>query len=80
MEAVLPSCVLKDEIYKLLEEKRTGNELDIGPTIPEIDDFITSQMARLDTMGRFEKDLKEAPVDKLNILFQDTLYRSLPSL
>jgi len=49
----------------LLERKIKGEELDRGPRIPEISDFIDREMGRLDDK-RFERRGPKPPMDGLN--------------
>jgi predicted nucleotidyltransferase len=47
VEKMVSSEILKQEIYKLLERKQSGQELDFEPRIPEISDFIESEIERI---------------------------------
>ena len=72
VENVVDSAALKDEIEKLLEAKRAGEELDRGPWIPLISEFIESELTRLEEQAvRFGKP--KAPLDRLNELFRAVL-------
>lgn len=63
---------LKAEIDQLLKAKRGGAELDEGPRIPLLSDFIESELARLqDIHFSFDKDIP--PLDELDKLFRSTL-------
>jgi len=53
----------------LLERKIKGEELDKGPRIPEISDFIDREMGRLDEK-RFERRAPKPPMDGLNEIFR----------
>jgi len=72
LEATVTDADLREEIYRLLEAKRAGAELDRGPKIEAIGRFIDIEMHRLGnaTIG---KRGGAPPVDLLNDLFRDTL-------
>ena len=63
---------LRSEIEKLIELKRNGAELDDGPRIPAISEFIEAEMARLESPQLDYKSFS-TPVDTLDGLFRDTL-------
>jgi len=64
--------VLKTAIDDLLEAKRAGAELDYGPRIPPISNFIESELARLEST-RFEFAKNTASTDVLDELFLSTI-------
>ena len=72
IEGTLPDGELKNAIYGLIEEKRSGAEMDDGPAIPVISQFIEDQMTRLKAEG-FEKRMQKAPAQQLNQIFRETL-------
>ena len=72
IEGTLPDGDLKDEIYGLIEKKKSGDELAEGPAIPVISEFIQAEVERLEA-AEFEKRVQKAPVDRLNHLFRETL-------
>ncbi|MEM7799823.1 MAG: nucleotidyltransferase domain-containing protein [Chloroflexota bacterium] len=72
IEGTLEDDALKEAIYRLIERKKVGEELDAGPRIPEISSFIEREISRLEA-EEFEKRAQKAPVEKLNTLFQDGL-------
>ncbi len=76
-EVLAEKSVLRREIMSLLEEKKAGAELAMGPKIPEIDNFIFAALARLEreksTFYEPEVKLKGHGFDWLNELFTDTL-------
>jgi predicted nucleotidyltransferase len=47
MEALIPEGALRVAILGLLERKASGDELDRGSAIPELDDFLTRELVRL---------------------------------
>jgi hypothetical protein len=63
-----------DQIGQLIEARRRGEELDRGPRIVPISEFIESELARLENK-RFgqEHDKPVAPVDEFNNLFRSAL-------
>lgn len=72
VERVIDSEELKREIGKLIEAKEQGEELDYGPRIPVIGDFIDSEMERLDGK-EFTDGIEKQPIDKPNDLFRAAL-------
>lgn len=63
---------LRDAITQLTKEKAEGGELDRGPKVPEISDFIITELARL-AETKFAKAPKVPPVEPLNDLFRQEL-------
>jgi predicted nucleotidyltransferase len=63
---------LKQRIEKLVEDKRNGRELDQGPRIDEISNFIESELKRLETLTIGSRDSKPSN-HKLNELFRYAL-------
>jgi predicted nucleotidyltransferase len=72
VERVVPSEVLKREIYKLLERKRSGQELDLEPRNPAISDFIESEIERLKRHAE-QQPLQTSSDDQLDALFRAAL-------
>ena len=72
VEATLSDGALKTAIDKLIDDKRSGVEMDDGPVIPVIHQFITDELSRLGG-GCFKKKFQKAEVDNLNLLFKETL-------
>ncbi|MFJ5623694.1 nucleotidyltransferase domain-containing protein [Peribacillus loiseleuriae] len=73
LAALLSSGNLKDEITTLLERKIAGDELDYEPRIHIINQFIESEIPRLE---RYAKSLQKEATDSttdLNLLFRNTL-------
>ncbi len=63
---------LKNSINELLRLKKAGNELDRGPKIPELSDFIESEFSRLKT--EMPEQIGPKPdVEKLNQVFRFSL-------
>ncbi len=72
MEATVPHGALRSSIDDLLAAKRAGAELDRGPRVPLISDFVESEIAR------FESQEHAQPVgagdsSKLDRYFRDVL-------
>ena len=68
VERCVKCSSLKEAIDNLLERKRRGHELDRGPRIPAISDFIDSELERLKTTvidGKSKPD-----IEKLDELFR----------
>lgn len=65
-------ATLKSEIYKLLEYKRAGTELDYGPQIAPISDFIESELSRLQN-ATLDYDKNAPPIEELDTLFRSAL-------
>jgi hypothetical protein len=63
-----------DQIGKLIEAKRRGEDLDRGLCIALISEFIEGELARLENK-RFEQEYHKptAPVDEFNDLFRSAL-------
>ncbi len=63
---------VRGAIEDLIAAKRSGAELDRGPRIPAISDFIQIEMARLEESGS-DRASPAPPVHALNDLFRSTL-------
>jgi len=72
--AKLPlAAELKEAVAKLIESKRSGNELDKGEKIPVISDFIDSELARWENSGIPNKNVIPNS-SKLDTLFRESIY------
>lgn len=60
------------EVERLMEAKRAGEELDDGPRIQVLNDFLEEQLARLEQIS-FTQDKRAAPTETLDELFRSTL-------
>jgi predicted nucleotidyltransferase len=60
---------LREAIDELLRAKRAGEELDEGPRIPAIHEFLDSELARL-AQGLPQVEVQQCPVEALDGLFQ----------
>ncbi len=72
VEATVDDPTLLTAIGNLVWAKRAGVELDRGPRIPAVSDFIESETARLEQTGSDRPDVAPA-VETLNELFRSTL-------
>lgn len=72
LERIIPTGELKDRINELIEQKKLGAELDYGPRIPVISDFIASELARLEADQKQYKN-NPAPTAVLDDLFRNAL-------
>jgi uncharacterized protein len=72
LERTLPDADLRHAVDALIAAKRAGNELDEGPRIPVISEFIDRELARFEAR---EADRRESPppIDELKMLFRATL-------
>ena len=68
VDRVVTSPGLKVEIDRLVEAKRRGDELDYGPRIESISEFIDSELHRYEN-HRFSYAKPAAPADRLDKLF-----------
>jgi uncharacterized protein len=73
VDTLIPSKLLKQEITKLLEQKTQGQELDRGPKIKAISEFIEDQLERLG--AKLAAKVDDLPIEPLNDLFRKTLER-----
>ncbi len=69
LKKLVPPGGLRDAIAQLINEKAEGGELDRGPRVPEISDFIITELDRL-AETKFAKRPKVPPVGPLNELFR----------
>jgi predicted nucleotidyltransferase len=72
VDTVVHSPDLKREILLLLERKRAGHELDRGPRIPVIGDYVAAELARLETKKAAPSERKRGK-ERLNPLFRSAL-------
>lgn len=74
VERVVDTAELKEEIEKLVEAKRRGEELDHGPRIELISDLFERELARLEgqQFGQ-EHDKPVASAEEFNELFRSAL-------
>ena len=72
VERTLKDEKLKSVIAELIERKRAGHELDRGPAIPEISDFIRSELERIERQTAEVRTVKTTTA-KLNEVFRASL-------
>jgi len=72
LNVLVPPGPLRMAIDGLLREKAMGVELDRGPVIPEINDFVFTELGRIEET-RFTRNPVEPSIDPLNELFQQEL-------
>jgi predicted nucleotidyltransferase len=72
VDATLPTGTVRCAVDDLLAAKRSGAELDRGPRIPAISDFIESEVARLEQVN-IERAAAAPSPERLNELFRTTL-------
>lgn len=72
VDALVDDAALRAAIENLLAAKRAGGELDEGPRVPEISEFIEAELSRFEVRVTRRADLAP-PVDELNVLFRATL-------
>jgi predicted nucleotidyltransferase len=73
LEPTIDAPDLLSEIQTLLEAKRAGRELDLGPRIDPIDSFIGTELRRHEAAGGFRKGRAARPVEKLDTLLTQTV-------
>jgi uncharacterized protein len=71
VERLIEDQTLRRDIAWLLEEKKRGSELDRGPRIASISDFIDRQLARLTADNQFKAPEKD--LSALDRFFAETL-------
>ncbi len=71
VEATLDSDLLVQEVEALLEAKRAGKEMDLGPKIVPIHSFIEAELERHRRSGGFGKTRPARRVDKLDQLLRE---------
>jgi predicted nucleotidyltransferase len=73
LEAIIPNGPLKMKIEDLLQRKIAGDELDIEPRIQIINDFLDSEIVRIEAYIKTVLVEVEDPTEKLDELFRDLL-------
>jgi hypothetical protein len=72
VDGVAKDPILKSEIALLVERKKSGKELDRGPKIPVISDFIERELDRL-TMDNNARPAIRSDIEVLDELFRNAL-------
>ena len=73
VEAMITDNDLKSEIELLLQRKMAGDEMDLEPRIQLINDFLESEMIRLEAYAKTVSGQIDDPTETLNKLFRKTL-------
>jgi predicted nucleotidyltransferase len=73
VEPTVESADLLAEIESLLEAKRSGRELDLGPKIEPIHRFIEEELRRHEAAGGFGRGRAAKGVEKLDALLRDAV-------
>jgi predicted nucleotidyltransferase len=74
VEGTLNNVELVNEIQRLLERKKSGDELDMGPPISSIQQFINDQLLDLGTKGHGLSAAVNKSMDDLNNMFRNALH------
>lgn len=72
LEKLALTADLKEAVRRLLESKRSGNELDKGERIPAISNFIESELERWEN-SKIPKSVVAPIGNKLDQLFRDSI-------
>lgn len=64
---------LDNEVSKLLDIKAKSEEKDMGPQVKVINEFIESELARLEATS--PKNHQKRDIEKLNRIFKESLER-----
>ncbi|MDP2276699.1 MAG: nucleotidyltransferase domain-containing protein [Nitrospirota bacterium] len=72
VDQLLPVSPLRTAIEDLIKQKRAGAELDRGPRIPVISEFIDSEIERL--IKGVMAPPNAAPIEEMNHLFRSVLH------
>ncbi|KOS68261.1 hypothetical protein AEA09_06625 [Lysinibacillus contaminans] len=73
LQIMVPEGELRTEIDRLLERKIIGDELDIEPRIKVINEYVESEMIRLEAYIKTLTVEIDDPTNKLDDLFRNTL-------
>ncbi len=71
VDTIMVKGQLKNDINELIAQKKQGAELDEGPRIASISDFLDSEITRLSNK-KFESQFKRPAIDVLDKLFRET--------
>ena len=72
VESVVEDQALKSAIADLLEKKKNGRELDLGPKIPVINNFIEEELKRLSGEDK-DRPALASDTSKLDEFFHQAL-------
>lgn len=76
LEDILPAGELKNKVEQLLKRKLAGDELDIEARIGALNDFLESEMERLEAYAKTLTVEVKDPTEMLDGLFRDTLQKT----
>jgi len=79
LDELIPAGPLREAIDSLVEVKSTGGELDEGPRIPEISNFLEQELERLEG-SPFDQEPKLLSFEPLNELFLKELKEIHPNI
>ncbi|ENQ3106715.1 nucleotidyltransferase domain-containing protein [Bacillus cereus] len=74
-ELTLDAALLQ-EIEELLKKKKAGIELDVGPRITLLNEFLEEQITYYEEYVKSLEKKSVIDIEKLNVLFQDMLHES----
>ncbi len=77
LEAADLDADLRTAIDTLLDRKRSGSEMDAGPRLPEVQDFIEAELERQESLQFSDAEARPG-VAPLNSFFRNVLNRSPP--
>ncbi|MCZ2341308.1 MAG: nucleotidyltransferase domain-containing protein [Bacteroidales bacterium] len=75
LETIPDHARLREAIASLLARKLSGEELDEGPRIPAIQEFIEAELPRLEALAGDSPQVQGA-IEPLNVLFREYLERA----
>jgi predicted nucleotidyltransferase len=75
LDALIPDGPLRADIDGLLEKKQSAGEMESGPRVPILHDFLDSELARLGD-GVFQFGSSKATAEALNVTFRNLLDRA----
>lgn len=73
VDDLLPQARLKEAVHDLLARKKAGAEMDEGPRIPVISEFLEQELIRLKSSTHKVDHRTKSPVEPLNRLFREML-------
>jgi predicted nucleotidyltransferase len=78
-ERLVTEPILKKAISTLIKRKREGEELDSGPRIDPISEYIEKELERFENYQVYYEKVS-VPIEKLDEVFLSTLYEVWGSL
>ena len=77
VDRIIEDDEIRGRIDELLERKSAGKEVDLGPKIPMINEYIEREFARLEATS-FQKSPPLPPSETLNLYFRELLEQVYP--